>query len=181
MPLTKMLGANDILRMALIWVVVAGNSGVASAQYKVVLNPNRCVPPTAAQLKWLPLEWQAYTEYVRVCSVRNLQKKSIMLVASVRADLYYKAQPGQSVPLVVLPSPLLFLPAGQISGTLPYNFPDDPPAELRVTFTRWEQGFPRRIELFLTDPRASGNRSLPPLEWNDAEKKFRSKEETPRG
>ena len=95
-----------------------------------------------------------------------------MLLVSVHADLYYKGQPGKSVHQVKMPSPLLFLPSGDVLGSLPYNFPDDPPAELRVTFDQWVGDFPERIELQLIDPRAAGDRSLPPLIWVANEKKF---------
>jgi len=173
--------AAPVLRILLIFAVVAGSSGRVLAQHKLVLNPNRCLRPSEEQLKWFPPGWQTYTNYVRVCPVRNLGEKPVLLLASVRADLYYRAQPGPSVTEVELPSPLLFMPTGQVSGILPFNFPDDPPAELRVTFTRWEHGFPHRIELFLTDPRASGNRNLPALEWDEAQKKFLSKENAAHG
>jgi hypothetical protein len=146
---------------------------------RLVLSPKLCSTLSTAQQKWLTPEWQPYLEYTRVCPVRNSKSQAVVFLISVHADIYYKAQTGASVPLVKLPSPLLFLPSGEVAGSLPYNFPDDPPAELRVTFANWQAGFPQRIDLFLTDARAGGNRSLPPMRWDKGQKKFLPKENTP--
>ena len=163
-------------RIWLIWAMVAGISTISSAQVKVAVNPNRCLRLSEAQREWLTPEWQPYLKFSRICPVKDSQRQTVILLLSVRADLYYKAQPGESVTMAVLPHPILFLPSGHVAGSLPYNFPDDPPAELRVTFTRWEHDFPQQIELFLTDPRASGNRSLPALVWSESQRKYLAKE-----
>lgn len=168
-----------------VWLVLGLIAGIStpsagkSYPYRVVVNPARCGRLSAAQQKWLTPEWAPYLDYTRICPVRNPKRETAVLLVSVHADLYYKAQPGQSVVTVQLPSPLLFLPSGGLLGSLPYNFPDDPPAELRVTFVQWDQGFPLRLELFVTDPRASGNRSLPPLVWDNAQKKYLSGKDAP--
>lgn len=172
------------LRVWLILGVIAGISTPGSARsgsYKVNVNPDRCSPLSAAQQEWLTPEWQPYMDYTRICPVRNSKREMVLWLVSVHADLYYRAQPGSSATIIKLPSPLLLLSSGEVLGSLPYNFPDDPPAELRVTFVDWERDFPRRVELFLTDPRASGDRSLPPLLWDDIKKKYASMEDTPHG
>ena len=74
-----------------------------------------------------------------------------------------------------MPKPLLFTPAGKVVGSLPYNFPDDPPFSLEVTFTEWKSGFPQRIELFLRDPTVSGDHALTPLAWDAAANRFLAK------
>jgi hypothetical protein len=146
---------------------------------RLVLSPKLCSALSTAQQKWLTPEWQPYLEYTRICPVRNSKSQAVVFLISVHADVYYKAQTGTSVPLVKLPSPLLFLPSGEVAGSLPYNFPDDPPAELRVTFANWQADFPQRIDLFLTDARAGGNRSLPSMVWDKSQKKYLPKENTP--
>jgi hypothetical protein len=146
----------------------------------LVLSPKVCSALSTAQQKWLTPEWNPYLEYTRVCPVRDSKSRgTVVFLVSVHADVYYKAQTGTSVPLVKLPSPLLFLPSGEVVGSLPYNFPDDPPAELRVTFADWQAGFPQRIDLYLTDPRAGGNRPLPSMLWDKSQKKYLPKENTP--
>ena len=165
------------VKVWLIMIVVAGTCASSLAdQHKVVVNPANCARLSDAERQWLTSEWQPFLEYTRICAIQSSKRETVVLLASVHVDLYYKAQPGQSVQQVKMPSPLLLLPSGEVSGSLPYNFPDDPPAELRVTFARWVQGFPRRIELYLTDPRAAGDRPLSPLIWDERKKKFASKE-----
>ncbi|GEM_PF-6509578 len=167
------------VRICLILGVIASVSvsSPGDQRRKTVVNPAHCIPLSDTQQRWLTSEWQRYLDYTRICGIQNSKHKTVLLLVSVHADLYYKAQPGQSVLQVQMPRPLLFLPSGAALGSLPYNFPEDPPAELRVTFARWVQGFPERIELYLTDPRAAGDRSLSPLIWDESKKKFASKEE----
>jgi hypothetical protein len=168
------------LRVWLIVGVVAGMCASCRAGdelRKVVVDSAHCGGLSEVQQRWLTSEWQPYLKYTRICAIRNAKREAAVLLVSVHADLYYREQPGQSVQQVNLPRPLLFLPSGEVAGSLPYNFPDDPPAELRVTFARWVQGFPERIELYLSDPRAAGDRSLPPLIWDESKKKFVSKED----
>jgi hypothetical protein len=172
------------LKICLIMAVLVGfcaSSPAAEQRRKTVLNPAHCRHLSEEQQRWLPREFQPYLEYTRVCVIQNSKSETVVLLVSVHADLYYKAQAGQSLHQVEMPAPLLFLPSGEVSGSLPYNFPDDPPAELRVTFAQWEGGFPERIELYLIDPRAGGNRSLPPLVWDASQKKFVSKEKGTHG
>jgi len=148
-------------------------TGAARAQTRrVIPSPSHCKPPSASQEKWLSSEWIPYLKYSRACSIRDAKHRSVIVLISVWAELYYKAQAAKNVEQVDLPHPQIFSPSGEILGSLPYNFPDDPPAELRVTFTRWVDDFPERIELFLNDPRAAGNRQLPPMIWSRDQKKY---------
>jgi hypothetical protein len=140
--------------------------------WKVVANSVRSSPLTATQRKWLPAEWEPFLAYTRVFSIQNSKRKGVVLLVSPNAPRYYRAQAGKSVAQVQLPHALLFTSEGEAIGSLPSAFPEDPPAELRVTFTDWKAGFPQRIELFETDPRASGNRALPELVWDASRKTF---------
>jgi hypothetical protein len=74
-----------------------------------------------------------------------------------------------------MPQPLLFSPGGSQLGTLPYNFPDDPPLQLHVTFTDWVRGFPQRIDLRVIDPTAGGDRDLPSLVWDEPRSRYMSR------
>jgi len=161
--------------IVLVIVAASSYSPAHTNADKLVLRPQDCSVLSKAQQDWLSPEWRAFLEQTRVCAVRNSRKEVVVFVVSVQADLYYRAQPGNPVAQVKMPNPLLFLPSGQVAGSLPYNFPDDPPAELRVTFAHWEQDFPQRIDLYLTDPRAAGDRSLPSLQWDKDQKKYLAK------
>jgi hypothetical protein len=115
---------------------------------------------------WLPAEWAPFLRYVKVCPARQAGAKPAVLLVSVFAVDYYKDQPGNVVQQVEMPRPILFSPTGTVLGRLPVNFPDDPPEELQVTFSDWQASFPARVELFVKDPAAGGNRSLRPLLWD---------------
>jgi hypothetical protein len=170
MPLKSRVRTN----FGLILAILAGLCAASTAlpQRNVVVDAAHCVRLSDVQRHWLPADWQPFAEYTRICSVHNSEHEAVLFLVSVHADLYYRAQLSSTVHQVELPHPLLLLPSGAVSGSLPYNFPDDPPAELRVSFAKWQHGFPQRIDLYLTDPRAAGNRSLPPLAWDPAQRQF---------
>jgi hypothetical protein len=167
-------------QIPIVWILAGLLTGAcasvtAEQPRKVVASAARCNPLSASQQQWLTSEWQPFLAYTRACPIHDSKQETVLLLVSVQATPYYKAQPGQSVRQVEFPRPLLFSPSGALWGSLPYSFPDDPPAELRVTFTRWEHDFPQKIELYLTDPRASGDRSLPPMVWDPSQKRFLSR------
>ena len=146
---------------------------IANASPRVTLDPSRCTAITQSQKLWLPLEWQPFTPYTRVCAVRERSgAKPVLRLISIFATEYYKNQPGKAVQQIKMPEPILFSLTGQILGRLPFNFPDDPPTELRVTFCAWKERFPQRIDLFLKDPAVLGNRTLPPLIWDSTKGVF---------
>ena len=151
-------------------------AAAASDTYRVTANVAHCVPLSATQQQWLSSEWAPFLGYARVCPIRNPKRVAVVLLVSVRADLYYKAQPGKTVVQVQIPHALLFSPEGELLGSLPHSFPDDPPAEIRVTFAHWEHDFPQQIDLFVTDPREAGSGALPPLVWDPEHKRFVTRE-----
>lgn len=163
----------DLLSLAA-WSVVLAVANLLGmpSRHSVTLRPALCEASPTRQKQWLGPEWQPFLKYTRTCSIRDLYGKPVLLLISAWAELYYKDQPGGTVEQAKFPKPLLFLPSGARVGSLPFNFPDDPPTELRVTFTSWNGNFPHRIELYLKDPAALGDRSLPPQIWDAAQRKF---------
>jgi hypothetical protein len=95
----------------------------------------------------------------------------VLYLVAVSAQRYYSPLPSGAV-TVDMPRPILFSPEGVKVGTLPYNFPDDPPFALEVTCAGWREGFPHRLELFLRDPTVSGDHALAPLVWDTARRSF---------
>src|SRR5260370_32527594 len=129
-------------KFALVVFLALQFTGAASAQTRrVIPSPSHCEPVSVSQEKWLPPEWTPYLKYSRACSIRDAKHRSVIVLISVWAELYYKAQAAKTVEQVDMPHPGIFSPSGETLGSLPYNFPDDPPAELRVTFTRWVDDF----------------------------------------
>ena len=147
-------------------------AGLARSESRRVVDTSHCTKLSNSQRSWLPADWKRLLEYARACRVQNANHKSVVVLISVWAELYYKDQPGNTVNQIEMPAPRLFSPSGDPLGQLPYNFPDDPPAQLTVIFTHWTKGFPERIELFLADPREGGNRSLPSLYWDQKQRRY---------
>jgi hypothetical protein len=147
----------------------------SAPEQPVVVTSELCTDVSAGEREWLPAEWQPFVRYTRTCTIASAQRKPAVLLISVWADRYYANQPD-GVTQAAMPNPLLFSPSGSKLGTLPFNFPDDPPTKLRVTFTEWTNSFPRRIDLFLTDPAAGGDRDLAPLVWDEQRSQFKVSE-----
>jgi len=158
--------------MALAAILQYGGTA-ACEPARLTVNPNSCTEVSDLQKAWLPAEWAPFVRYVRACPIRQTGPKPAIVLISVFAADYYRNQPGNEVLQVKMPRPILFSPTGTVLGRLPFNFPDDPPAELRVTFAEWQAGFPARVELFLKDPAAGGDRSLRPLVWDPQRAEFR--------
>lgn len=139
----------------------------ACATPAFVPTQKTCQPLTAAQRAWIGgrPDWSNHLAHVRACTVRNAAGAPALLVVSVWADSLYAATPGP-VTTVALPLPLLFDPTGRELGTLPANFPSDPPAELELRFSQWRDGSPRRIGLCLRTPAAGGDQPLPALHFD---------------
>ena len=155
---------------AALWVLLSGN--LAAQTHRVVATSQHCKPLSEVQRAWLPTGWAQFDDYTRACPILDAKKRPVLFLVSVWAALYYRSQDQPVVEQVEMPRPLLFLTSGQIAGDLPANFPDAPPAALRVTFAQWTRDFPLRIELFLSDPRAGGSRALPSLRWDPSRLKY---------
>ena len=126
-----------------------------------------CQAPTAAQSAWLPAEWTPFARAIRVCAIREGAKPAGLLVVSVWAEAWYAPLPNGTTD-VAMPRPLVMAPGGQVLGTLPANFPDDPPASLRLRFVDWHDGLPAEIRMCLSSPTPAGDQPLAPLRWQAA-------------
>jgi hypothetical protein len=157
-PVTRLLSGLLALSLAGLAAASAADGAV------VVLAQRSCKPPTAAQQAWLDDAWKPFAAFIRFCPVARASSRPVLLLASVWADPYYDSQPS-GAQTVVMPAPLLFSPEGRRVGELPSNFPSDPPAELRVEFADWKQGYPLRIDLCVSSPTASGDQWLKPLRY----------------
>jgi len=145
-------------------ILLAGHSAHAGGK-AFIADETACKNPVPAQLDWLDAAaWGPFSEYVRVCSVRNGKSPVALVLISVWADLYYSDKPARTE-TAAMPKPLLFTPKGKQVGELPANFPTDPPAELVLHFSDWRKGFPYEIRLCVVSQTASGNQALPPLRY----------------
>lgn len=152
-----------IITIAVLTLLAGGCAQAAGKAF--VADKNVCKRPVRAQLDWLDTSaWEPFSEYIRVCVVRNGTSPAALLLISVWADLYYSGK-AAGTETVVMPRPLLFTPKGKRVGELPVNFPTDPPAELVLHFADWRKGFPYEIRLCVASPTASGDQALAPLRY----------------
>ena len=134
-------------------------------------GPATCKAPTAAQSAWLPAAWTPFARAVRVCTINNGAAPGGLLVVSVWAEAWYAPLPDGTTS-VEMPAPLLLSPDGQVLGTLPSNFPDDPPASLRLRAVGWHDGLPSELRLCLSSPTPAGDQPLAPLRWQAATHRY---------
>jgi hypothetical protein len=156
------------------WVAVAplsGCSGVDAAPAAVALVESRGRAPSALERQALSPEWASFLEHARSYDVGPAQGRVALVVVSVSATRFYRHRPSGSV-AVALPKPVLLTPQGKLVGQLPMSFPDDPPFELAVRFTAWQNNWPNRVDLFVKDPTVSGDRPLPSLAWDVSTARF---------
>jgi len=134
-------------------------------------STSTCQVPSAAQSAWLPADWTPFARAVRVCGIREGTKPAGLLVVSVWAEAWYGPLPARTTD-VAMPAPLLMSPDGRVLGTLPANFPDDPPAALRLRFVDWRDGLPSEIRMCLSSPTPAGDQPLAPLRWQAATHRY---------
>jgi hypothetical protein len=137
----------------------------------VRINLNRCKIAAADEVRSLGPDWEKYTRFIHSCSVRRESAPAFTLF-SVWADEYEATLPA-SAPAGKYPLPVLLSPSGRKYGTLPVNFPVDPPVALVPVFSRWKNGFPHEIRLLMIDPTPDGNHWLNPLHWDPRSQVFK--------
>ena len=110
--------------------------------------------------------WKAFAAYVKQCLVPGPDVRPVLNVDIVRLDHAYAAHLFNGRPDLTLPNPVLRDASGRAVGTLPEGFPVDPPGMMRVTFTDWRDGLPRRIELYEAGESAVSPQLVPPMHWD---------------
>jgi hypothetical protein len=139
---------------------------IVSDEDHVFLDPAQCKPMASDQKKWLEPDWGPFLRYAITCPVRNKPGPPALFVVSIDAYQMEQSLPrGASAPHY--PKARVLAPDGKAVAVLPYDYPFDPPLSLDLTFTQWQNNFPRTIQLWLEDPTVSGNRALPSLHWSD--------------
>jgi len=142
-----------------------------AAERSVSPDPKACRAATTGQARWLDQQWKEFMPFVRVCPIRDTRARTVLLLVSTWAELYYADKPSGTA-TVAMPRPLLFLPGGVPVGSLPVNYPDDPPHELAVAFTAWRRGFPERINLTMKSPTVAEGQKLPSLVWDGTARRY---------
>jgi hypothetical protein len=165
---TNLLGlsAGASAAVLALFVCVSSPSAIAAE-----LNSAHCRSAGDVILQGLPAQWQSFRKFVMDCPVRSPEGSRALSLIAVSAERYYRQLPS-GASIIKMPKPLLYSRQHTIIGELPLNFPDDPPAELHITFSDWHHGFPNLIKLHVLDPAAAGNRDLAPLHWDAAVQRY---------
>jgi hypothetical protein len=143
----------------------SGVSENVEASRSVTLNAKYCRPSTAEQKKWVGADWAPFESYEIACPLRY-QGRVVLYVLSVNDYDIEDALPA-SAPAPTLPKAVIVTVQGRSLGSLPLAFPFDAPLSLHVSFSKWNNGMPRTVKLFLEDPTVVGNKNLPPLNWDE--------------
>jgi hypothetical protein len=147
----------------------AQTHGPGKVPASMKLEPGKCTAITAKQRGWLGVEWQPIISYTKSCEVKGGNSVALYVIAVWADD--YEAHLAKDAPAVKLPKPVIMSKDGKVLGHLPLGFPRDPPRSSEVTFSRWLDGFPGRIQVEVDDPTVTGNSTLW-LEWDERSSSF---------
>lgn len=164
-----------------LWLAAAcaslAHAGPASL---VSLAEDRCQPLAGSPLlAALPGSWQPYVPQAKVCPL-NLRRGAATQVwlASIWADDYLAANPGvQAWP--DFPRPRLVDAQGHCLAVLPELYPVDEPRALRLSFERSADGYPRTIQVRVSNPAQGGDYRWAPLRWDAALHRYGATQDTP--
>ena len=155
-------------RFTMIWALaaLALSASASASEYAVRLDAGRCVPLAQPELAALGSAWAAFAPFAQRCPVPDPDGRAVLSVYIVRLDQAYAAHLFNGRPELTSPNPELRDAAGRVVGVLPEGFPVDPPGRMRVTFTDWQGGLPRRIELYEARADGASPQSVPPMHWD---------------
>jgi hypothetical protein len=140
------------------------------------LDASACAPCPMPLLRTLPSAWREFYHFVQLCPVTDPHGQVALEVMTPRIDLAEAAvAQGRGTILGFfsrqgsIPPPSLYLIDSRknIVGEIPLRFPLDPPDRVELGFSRWQDGFPRRVEA------RKGGGTIQILSWDAAEHWFR--------
>ena len=151
-------------------------SGKEYQQLKL-LKPDSCIRLDKGLVQRLPDQWQRYGDFVKICRLRDAKSNARASIVSIWVLDYYNAKFPAPTPRVweEFPLPLIvdedFKPVGQ----LPENYPDDPPRELEIYYSKKVSDAPPQIRVKVYNPAVTGDYSYPPMIWNKKNKRYEMK------
>jgi hypothetical protein len=151
---------------------VAPSRAWCGQQIEVPLLVETCQRAPATLIDTLDGRWQRLRRYVDLCPVRSPEGGIILSVLTVRVDRVNEENLIQQWGIDEPPDPLILDNQGVVVGTLGESFPVDPPGELKVTFTDWQENWPHRIKLFQAGTSALFPHAVPPMVWDDRLRRY---------
>jgi hypothetical protein len=127
--------------------------------------------PRSDSTAGLAEQWKAFGRYVDVCRVIGPDGSAALEIIAVSAGRYYADRPSGAT-TTPMPRPILRSMDGKEVGQLLYNYPDDPPREVELTFLDWRDGRPHQIDAVVRDPTVSGDHKLTPMRWDAASGRY---------
>ncbi len=141
----------------------------AARRKEILLRQHDDVCTAAIAPAPLPAAWLAHRAQIQDCPVLTMDRRHVLTIRTVRV-------PKGMRPPAPLPAPLLLDLAGGVLGALPGVWPGHDPDMIFLTFTRWREDFPRRIDMKLLDA-TKGRTTVAvtaykPLIWNAARHRY---------
>lgn len=140
----------------------------------IELNEERCSTLRRDDMLKLPLVYQEYLGFVKIC---NLKKKDSdewrSSLISIWAHDYLHSKGDAS--WKDFPAPILVDSKFKEIGKLPELYPMDWVTHLIVSYGKWHAGRPSEIRVVVSNPAVTGDYYYAPLEWNMAKGKYEMK------
>lgn len=144
----------------------------AGSPYTVRLSTRSCLPIPVETAQTLGTDWAALAKFAQRCTVIGPDKRPALTVDVIRLDLAFKIDFFASHLDQQVPQPIIRDRAGNVVGKLVEQFPVDPPGRMRVTFARWQGGWPHEIRLYQAGESAIAPHAVPPMRWNASSRTF---------
>lgn len=142
------------------------------------LSPGQCAPPPKAGYHGpLAAGWDAYKPYVRACPLAMSNASTKLWLLTVFAQPYLHDHPGETA-WPNFPRPRLVTADGHCVARLPELFPFDEPRSLHLRYGPSVDGMPVEIRVYVSNPAAGGDYTLPVLRWSPAQRAYIAQNDT---
>lgn len=163
-----------------IFFLFTKQSCYSSTNEFIELNEEKCSTLRRDDMLKLPLVYQEYLGFVKICSLKkkDSDEKWRTSLISIWAHDYLLSK-GDASRWKDFPAPILIDSKFKEVGKLPELYPMDWVTHLLVSYGKWHAGGPGEIRVDISNPAVTGDYYYAPLEWNMEKRKYEMKSQEP--
>lgn len=158
---------NGLIVKIFCFFLVCCSSEVWAYQGFGLLKESDCKSIAHSNVPKLPVEWQKYSDFVKVCELKERKEEvATVFVVSIWVSEYYRTCfPGRNPVWEEFPLPLILDAKFRKIGELPEIYPSNDITSPDVYYGRWKRGIPTEIRIDVNNPAVDGDYYYPPLHW----------------